>query len=89
MQVLQHFDLISTFRERAGVPIALSNLLRSTGPVVRALEEAISCFLRTDMDVLVLGSHLIDRHAPEFPEHQRKRIILKPGELPGAGSQRG
>ena len=39
-------------------------------------------FLRTDMDVLVLGNNLIDRHADNFPEKWRNRLSLRPGELP-------
>jgi carbamoyltransferase len=74
--------LISTFYERTGVPIVLNTSLNENEPVVRLPREAISCFLRTDMDVLVLGPHVINRHSPDFPEHLRKRVKLKPGELP-------
>jgi carbamoyltransferase len=65
--------LIVKFREKTGVPIVLNTSLNENEPVVRTPAEAISCFLRTDMDVLVLGNNLIDRHAPEFPEEKRKR----------------
>jgi hypothetical protein len=34
------------------------------------------------MAVLVLGNHILVRHAPDFPEHLRKRVDLKPGEMP-------
>lgn len=74
--------LISKFFEKTGVPIVLNTSLNENEPVVRLPREAISCFLRTDMDVLVLGPHVINRHAPNFPEHLRKRVNLKPGELP-------
>ena len=74
--------LISKFFEKTGVPIVLNTSLNENKPVVRLPEEAISCFLRTDMDVLVLGNCLIDRHAVDFPEAWRKRVDLKPGELP-------
>lgn len=36
--------------------------------MVRLPREAIECFLRTGMDVLVVGNCQIDRHAPDFPE---------------------
>ena len=64
-----------------GVPIVLNTSLNENEPVVRLPKEAISCFLRTDMDVLVLGNCLIDRHAENFPEQWRKRVKLKPGEV--------
>ncbi|MDA7931146.1 carbamoyltransferase [Akkermansiaceae bacterium] len=78
----RYHALISMFFEKTGVPIILNTSLNENEPVVRLPREAISCFLRTDMDVLVLGSCLIDRHSPDFPEKWRKRVDLKPGELP-------
>jgi carbamoyltransferase len=78
----RYHALISRFFEKTGVPIVLNTSLNENEPVVRLPREAISCFLRTDMDVLVLGNHVIDRHAPGFPEAWRKRVDLKPGELP-------
>jgi len=65
--------LIEKFREKTGVPIILNTSLNENEPVVRTPAEAISCFLRTDMDVLVLGNNLIDRHRADFPEEKRKR----------------
>jgi carbamoyltransferase len=70
--------LISKFQERTGVPLVLNTSLNENEPVVRVPREAISCFLRTDMDVLVLGSHVIDRHCQDFPEKLRMR--MDPGE---------
>lgn len=65
--------LITRFFEKSGVPIILNTSLNENEPVVRTPTEAINCFLRTDMDVLVLGNHIINRHAPNFPEEQRTR----------------
>jgi len=58
----RYHALITRFFERTGVPIILNTSLNENEPVVRLPTEAIACFLRTDMDVLVLGKHLIDRH---------------------------
>ena len=69
----RYHALITAFFERTGVPIVLNTSLNENEPVVRLPGEAISCFLRTDMDVLVLGNHLIDRHAGNFPEALRQR----------------
>jgi carbamoyltransferase len=66
--------LISRFHEKTGVPIVLNTSLNENEPIVRTPAEAIDCFLRTDMDALVLGSHVIDRARPDFPEGLRKRI---------------
>ncbi|RPI80187.1 MAG: carbamoyltransferase, partial [Planctomycetaceae bacterium] len=66
--------LISRFLEKTGVPIVLNTSLNENEPIVRTPAEAIGCFLRTDMDALVLGNHLIDRHSPEFPEKFRRAV---------------
>jgi carbamoyltransferase len=68
----RYHALIAKFYEKTGVPIVLNTSLNENEPVVRLPREAIACFLRTDMDVLVLGSHLIDRHREDFPENLRK-----------------
>lgn len=68
-----YLALISRFYEKAGVSILLNTSLNENEPIVRTPAEAISCFLRTDMDALVLGPHVIDRHRPDFPAELRKR----------------
>lgn len=69
--------LITRFYEKTGVPIVLNTSLNENEPVVRTPAEAISCFLRTDMDVLVLGNCLINRHREDFPVKYRKRTEKK------------
>ena len=66
--------LISRFHDRTGVPIVLNTSLNENEPIVRTPAEAISCFLRTDMDALAIGNCLIDRHREDFPAHLKKRI---------------
>jgi len=53
--------LIETFGEITGVPILLNTSFNENEPVVCKPEEAIDCFLRTQMDVLVLGDTFIER----------------------------
>jgi carbamoyltransferase len=53
--------LIQSFRDLTGVPIVLNTSFNENEPVVCRPEEAIDCFLRTKMDVLVLGDTLIRR----------------------------
>jgi carbamoyltransferase len=43
------------------VPIVLNTSFNENEPVVCKPEEAIDCFLRTRMDVLVLGDTFIER----------------------------
>jgi carbamoyltransferase len=55
------YRLIERFFEKTGVPMLLNTSFNENEPVVCKPEEALACFLRTNMDVLVLGSHLITR----------------------------
>jgi carbamoyltransferase len=56
-----YWELIDTFFKKTGVPIVLNTSLNENEPIVRTPEEAIQCFLRTQMDVLVLGNYYIER----------------------------
>jgi carbamoyltransferase len=53
--------LIVAFREQTGVPMVLSTSFNENEPIVCRPREAIDCFLRTRMDVLVLGRTMISR----------------------------
>lgn len=70
----RYHALISRFFDTTGVPILLNTSLNENEPIVRTPAEAIRCFLRTDMDAIVLGRHLVDRHRPDFPEELRQRV---------------
>ena len=56
-----YHQLISAFRDLTGVPMVLNTSFNENEPVVCKPEEALDCFLRTNMDVLVLGSSYIER----------------------------
>ncbi|MDH5527213.1 MAG: carbamoyltransferase [Nitrospirota bacterium] len=59
--------LIRAFRDRTGVPILLNTSFNENEPVVCRPQEALDCFLRTNMDLLVMGRHLIERK-PAYTE---------------------
>ena len=44
-----------------GVPMVLNTSFNENEPVVCKPEEALDCFLRTKMDVLVMGDVMIER----------------------------
>jgi len=56
-----YHQLISAFKELTGVPIVLNTSFNENEPVVCHPREALECFLRTKMDVLVLGSWMVRR----------------------------
>ncbi len=57
----RYYALISAFCDLTGVPVVLNTSFNDNEPIVRRPEEAIDCFLRTQMDALVLGDFLISR----------------------------
>jgi len=57
----RYHALISAFRDLTGVPVVLNTSFNDNEPIVCKPEEAIDCFLRTQMDALVLGDFLITR----------------------------
>jgi carbamoyltransferase len=59
----RYYRLISAFAARTGVPMVLNTSFNENEPIVCTPEQALDCFLRTRMDVLVLGDHLIRRPA--------------------------
>jgi carbamoyltransferase len=59
----RYWRLIDAFREATGVPMVLNTSFNENEPVVCRPEEALDCFLRTRMDVLVLGNTMIRRRA--------------------------
>ncbi|OAI57210.1 carbamoyltransferase [Planctomyces sp. SCGC AG-212-M04] len=65
--------LISRFFEETGVPILLNTSLNENEPIVRTPDEALQCFFRTDMDALVLGNRIVNRHDADFPKSLLKR----------------
>lgn len=56
-----YHQLISAFQKLTSVPLVLNTSFNENEPVVCRPEEALDCFLRTKMDVLVLGSFFIER----------------------------
>jgi carbamoyltransferase len=54
--------LIREFGELTGIPILLNTSFNENEPVVCRPEEALDCFLRTRMDVLVLGNIFVSRN---------------------------
>jgi carbamoyltransferase len=57
----RYYALIDKFRERTGVPILLNTSFNENEPIVNTPAEALDCFLRTQMDMLVLENCLLER----------------------------
>ena len=57
----RYHRLIGAFAELTGVPMLLNTSFNENEPIVCAPQQALDCFLRTQMDLLVLENVLIER----------------------------
>jgi carbamoyltransferase len=55
----RYWALIRAFQQHTGVPVVLNTSFNENEPIVEHPQQALDCFLRTDMDVLVMGPHLL------------------------------
>lgn len=57
-----YYDLIAEFEKITGVPIVINTSFNVRGePIVATPHDAYLCFMRTNMDHLVLGPYLLDK----------------------------
>jgi carbamoyltransferase len=57
----RYYRLIEFFRDLTGVPMVLNTSFNENEPVVCTPEQALDCFLRTQMDLLVMGDVMVRR----------------------------
>lgn len=57
----RYYHLIEEFRKKTGVPILLNTSFNENEPIVNTPGEALDCFLRTQMDMLVLENCVVQR----------------------------
>jgi carbamoyltransferase len=57
----KYYGLIETFYKKTNTPILLNTSFNENEPIVNLPSEALDCFLRTKMDMLVLGDLVVER----------------------------
>lgn len=57
----RYHSLISAFNKKTGVPILLNTSFNENEPIVNSPANALDCFLRTKMDMLVIENYIISR----------------------------
>ncbi len=55
-----YWKLIRAFGDLTGVPVVLNTSFNDNEPIVCRPEEALDCFARTQMDVLVMGNFILE-----------------------------
>ena len=58
----RYYSLIEAFRKRTKIPILLNTSFNENEPIVDNPDQAIDCFLRTNMDMLVLENYIVIRN---------------------------
>jgi carbamoyltransferase len=75
-----YYDLIDRFYRKTGCPVIINTSFNVRGePIVCRPEEAYRCFMRTEMDYLVMGSYLLskeDQPALQADTDWRKEFAL-------------
>jgi carbamoyltransferase len=61
------YDLLATFGRLTGVPVLLNTSFNVQEPIVCSPEDAVRCFLRTQVEWLVLGNLLVQQPSPKIP----------------------
>ncbi|MEO6820736.1 MAG: carbamoyltransferase C-terminal domain-containing protein, partial [Ginsengibacter sp.] len=56
-----YYSLIEKFRIKTGIPILLNTSFNENEPIVNSPNEALDCFMRTNMDMLVMENILIKK----------------------------
>jgi len=59
----KYYGMIKEFEKVSGVPVVLNTSFNRKGePIVHTPQDAINCFLGTDMDVLAIGDFLVKKN---------------------------
>jgi carbamoyltransferase len=70
----RYYALIEAFEAITGVPMVLNTSFNENEPVVCRPQEALDCFLRSRMDLLVLGDHIVARIGAEASTAPRQAM---------------
>jgi len=58
-----YWDIIEAFRQRTGCPVIVNTSFNVRGePIVCTPEDSYRCFMRTEMDYLVLETYVLSKH---------------------------
>ena len=76
----RYYDLISTFKRRTGCPILVNTSFNVRGePIVCTPRDAYRCFMRTEMDILVLQNQILFKD--EQPKIEKDETWMQEFEL--------
>jgi carbamoyltransferase len=71
----RYYALIEEFGRLTGVPVLLNTSFNRKEPIVASPEDAIACYLKSEMDVLVLGDFYTTDRGPEAVRESRAGAV--------------
>ena len=76
MQSPFYYKIIESFYKKTGCPVIINTSFNIRGePIVATLEDAYRCFMRTNMDYLVLNCFVLDkRQQPDQDKYKKEQI---------------
>ena len=64
-----YYDMLQAFYQKTGCPVVINTSFNVRGePLVLTPEDAFKCFMRTEMDYLMLGNFLLDKSGQHLTE---------------------
>ena len=76
----RYYNLISAFKKLTGYGVIINTSFNVRGePIVCTPEDAYRCFMRTEMDILVMGNYILYKdEQPLFTEKEdwRENYVL-------------
>jgi carbamoyltransferase len=72
----RYWKLLKQFEALTGVPVLINTSFNENEPIVNNPQQAVDCFLRTDMDVLAIGPFLL-RKSDNPPRSQGRRAFAE------------
>ncbi len=73
-----YWKLLRAFGDQTGVPVVLNTSFNDNEPIVCRPEEALDCFHRTQMDVLVMGNFILEKKSPAVAREEPGERFAKP-----------
>lgn len=71
-----YWKLLRAFGDLTGVPVLLNTSFNDNEPIVCHPQEALACFERTKMDVLVLGNYILEKTSSEKSDDEASAEVL-------------
>jgi carbamoyltransferase len=79
----RYYAVIEAFMRRTGVPVLINTSFNRQEPIVATAREAVSCYLRTEMDALALGNFYTRDRNRDTEAHARSTFAVREENLVG------